>query len=374
MFLFAPFRTDSIDNLLDQLPLSASGDFVKTIPFDQLTVELAVYWLAIVEFIQQTDTNEDDEDQLQHVICELSTFCEYLSKYINYMRETDTTDTESWNAQENEYKLHILIEILMRFDLGDEIGRQNLNTFIIKVLTTQILGENAVQKLVSCVESLIPESNGRLQYFIDIIRNIIEPSSSINFSDPAITALIDSITDPDININIVQMKSRIMELCEQEYELKNRKDFDMLEKVTEELAICNEEFLNILNSYSSSDPNAELNKTVLASLNSKKVSRESISHCLQICFYTVCSKCTISLTPDMFKLYADFVQPHMKSQHMEVRDRALKCGIAFSMLSQSLAKDVHLELYQQFVRHHHVRLWTTAVNGICEMFDRYGNY
>lgn len=342
------------------------------IPFEKLTVELAVFWLAVVEFVQQTDTNEeDDEDQLQHVICELSTFCEYLSKYINFIKESATEDSESWNAQENQYKLHILIEILLKFDLGDEIGRQNLNAFVSKVLSTQILGESVVQKLVDCVENLIPDSNTRLQYFIDIIRSIIEPSSTIDVSDPSITALLDSIKDPEIKVKIGQLKLRILELREQENELSNAKDYAMLEKTTEDLATSNEEFLTILNAYTSSD-NSELNNTVLTSLNSKKVSKESILHCLEICFFTVCSKRTTSLTPNMFKLYEDFVQRHLKSQHMEIRDRALKCGIAFSMLYQSLAKDVHEELYQQFVRHHQPRLWTTAVNGICEMFDKYG--
>lgn len=356
---------------MDQLPLSTSGEFVMCIPFEKLTVELIVFWLAIVEYVQQTDTNEDDEDQLQHVICELSVFCEYLSKYINYIREAATEDSESWNAQENQYKLHILIEILMKFDLGDEIGRQNLNGFVSKVLSTQILGENVVQKLVNCVENLIPDSSARLQYFIDIIRSIIEPSSSIDVSDPSITALLDSIKDPEIKVKIGQLKLRILELREQENELTKDKDYTMLERVTEDLAVCNEEFSNILNAYTSSD-NSELNTTVLTSLNTKKVSRESILHCLEICFFTVCSKSTISLMPNMFKLYEDFVQRHLKSQHMEIRDRALKCGVAFSMLYQPLAKEIHEELYQQFILHYNTCVWTTSVTGICEMVDRYG--
>lgn len=357
--------------MLDQLPLSTSGEFVTCIPFEKLTVELTVFWLAIVEYVQQTDTNEDDEDQLQHVICELSTFCEYLSKYINYIRETTAEDSDSWNAQENQYKLHILIEILMKFDLGDEIGRQNLNSFVSKVLSTQILGESVVQKLVHCVENLIPDTSARLQYFIDIIRSIIEPSSSIDVSDPSITMLLDSINDPEIKVKIGQLKLRIMELREQENEFSAAKDYTSLEKITEDLAASNEEFLNILNAYNLSD-NSELNNTVLTSLNSKKISKESILHCLEICFFTVCSKCTIELSRNMFKLYEDFVQRHLKSQHMEIRDRALKCGIAFSMLYKPLAKPVHEELYLQFVRHHQPRLWTTAVTGICELFDKYG--
>lgn len=364
------YRNDSIENLLEQLPLSKAGGFTKCIPFEKLSVEIIVYWLALVEYIQQTDTNEDEEDQLQYVICELSTFCEYLTEYINYIRETPAEDPESWDIQEDQYRLCLLIEILLRFDLGDEIGRQNLNTFVSKVLSTQILGENIVQKLVHCVENLITDLDARLQYFIDIIRGIIDPCSSIDVSDPSIAMLLDNIKDPEKKLKIGHLKLEIMDLREQESELSKNKDYIRLEKVIEDLAARNEEFLNLLNTCSDSMATS----TTISELNSntKKVSKEWTLHCLEICFYAVCSKQTTSLTPNMFKLYEDFVQRHMKSQHMEIRDRALTCGIACSMLYEHLAKDVHQELYLQFVRHHQPRLWTTAVNGICEMFDRYG--
>lgn len=370
--LFSLFKNDSIDELLSQLPLSNTGDYTKCIPFEKLTVEMVVYWLSMVEYIQETDANEEDEDeQLLQVICELSTFCEYLTKYINYIRESASDDPESWETQENQYKLHLLIEILLRFDLGDEIGRQNLNTFVSKVLSSQLLGENIIKKLVHCVENLITDLDARLQYFIDIIRSIIDPSSSIDVSDPSIAALLESITDPETKVKIGHLKLQIMDLREQEIELTKNRNFARLDSVTEELAGCNEEFVSLLSTYS--DSTATLPATSeLTTLNSKKVSKEWNLHCLEIFFFAVCSKQTTALNPNMFKLYEDFVQRHMKSQHMEIRDRALKCGITCSMLYEHLAKDVHEELYQQFVRHHQPRLWTTAVNGICEMFDRYG--
>lgn len=337
-----------------------------------MTVELVVYWLSLVEYIQETDNNQSEEDdQLQDIICELTTFCEYLTKYINYIRETATNDPESWETQENQYKLNLLIEILLKFDLGDEIGRQNLDAFVSKVLSSQLLGENIVRKLVRCVENLIPDLDARHQYFIEVIRSIIDPCSSIDVSDPSITALLDSIKDPEIKVKIGQLKLQIMDLREQESEFTKNRNFATLESVSEKLAACNENFFSMLNTYS--DTAATLPaSSELTSLNSKKVSKEWILHCLEIYFFAVCSKQTTSLTQNMFKLYEDFVQRHMKSQHMEVRDRALKCGISCSMLYEPLAKDVHQELYQQFVRHHQPRLWTTAVNGICEMFDKYG--
>lgn len=371
-FFIHSHRNDTIDELLGQLPLTNNGDFVKCIPFEKLTVELVVYWLSLVEYIQETDANGDEEDdQLQNVICELTTFCEYLTKYISYIRDSASDDPESWELQDNQYKLHLLIEILLKFDLGDEIGRQNLNAFVSKVLSSQLLGENIIKKLVHCVESLIPGLDARLQYFIEIIRSIIDPSSAIDVCDPSIAALLDSIKDPETKVKIGQLKLQIMELREQEGDLTKNRNFARLESVTEELAARNEEFFGLLNTYSDTTTTLPT-PSELTTLNSKKVSKEWILHCLEIYFFAVCSYQTTSLTPNMFKLYEDFVQRHMKSQHMEIRDRALKCGIACSMLYEHLAKDVHEELYQQFVRHHQPRLWTTAVNGICEMFDKYG--
>lgn len=366
--------------MLEQLPLAPEGEFARCIPFPSLTVELAVYWLALVEFIQKMDTSIEDADvegQLQYAICELSSFCEYLSKYINYIKEVETGDPESWEAQENQFKLHILIEILLTFDLGDEVGRQNLNSFVSKALSTQILGENVVQKLVQCVENLLTDSDARLQYFIDIIRGIIDPNSLIDVADPTITKILDNVKDAETKIKISQLKFRILELREMESDLSEQKDYARLEKVTEELAEKSEEFVNTINNCAMIDASStlgiinDLNSTVQSNLNSKKLTKEWILHSLEICFFAVCSTATRTLTPNMFKLYEEFVQRHMKSPQMDIRDRALKCGISFSMLYEQLAKEVHQELYLQFVKHHQPRIWTTAVNGICELFDRY---
>lgn len=80
-------RNESVDKLIEALPLtSEGGEFEKCVPFDKLTVEITVYWLSLIEHLQSLgfDGNENDiddgEDHLQHVICELSTFCDYLTK------------------------------------------------------------------------------------------------------------------------------------------------------------------------------------------------------------------------------------------------------------------------------------------------------
>lgn len=87
-------RKQSVDELIEALPVHGNGDFEKCVPFEQLTVEVAVYWRSLIEYLQTNgdskrrslDDGDDDYgdteavDRVHEVIGELSTFCEYLTK------------------------------------------------------------------------------------------------------------------------------------------------------------------------------------------------------------------------------------------------------------------------------------------------------
>lgn len=68
----------------------------------------------------------------------------------------------------------------------------------------------------------------------------------------------------------------------------------------------------------------------------------------------------------------DFIFRNIASNQIAIRDWALKCGAAFSMLYEPLAKDVFDELYAQFFKNHNIRIWETAISCIFELLDRYG--
>lgn len=85
------FRRDSVDELIKMLPVASSGEFDKFIPFDQLTLETAIYWRSLIEYLQcndiarkQNDYDDDEDaepvDRVNEIIGELSTFCDYLTK------------------------------------------------------------------------------------------------------------------------------------------------------------------------------------------------------------------------------------------------------------------------------------------------------
>lgn len=210
-----------------------------------------------------------------------------------------------WAVQENQYKFLALIEILLTFDLGDEIGRQNLQKFISNILSTHVMHECIVEKLVRCVEIMMPEQESRLQYFIDIVRNTIDPNSTINFSDKSVVALIDTIKDPNAKVKISTLKLKILDLREQESNAYQDKDYAAVEKISEDLLACNEDLIRLLNKYTMTTPDGvpDQNASILASFQPKKLSTKAIEQCLQICFFAVASRRTRSLTPNMCKLY-----------------------------------------------------------------------
>lgn len=283
----------------------------------------------------------------------------------------EKANTDDWVIQDNDFKFIALIEILGTFDLGDEIGRQNLKTFISFVLSTKVLEENIVKKLVQLVESLITDSNARLQFFVDIVRGYTDPNNAVDFCDQNVTTLIESIKDPSLKVTVSALKLKILDLKEQETVAGQEKDYERLEKVAEELAANNEEMIRLLSDLEVANTSQAIT-TFISAFAAKKPTNECLEQCLQICFYAIASKQTKTLTPSVCQLYTDFIRRQMESKHMSLRDWALKCSIACSMLYEQLVTDTYSELTAQFYKHHVTRIWITAINGTFELIDCYG--
>ena len=62
----------------------------------------------------------------------------------------------------------------------------------------------------------------------------------------------------------------------------------------------------------------------------------------------------------------------MASNQIAIRDWALRCGAACSILYESISKDVFDELYLQFFKNHNIRIWETSITCIFELLERYG--
>lgn len=81
-------------------------------------------------------------------------------------------DMDKFELMEFQYKLLSLTEMLYTFDLGDEIGRGNLQKLLAYLLKTFRLDEKVIEMIVRCTENLITDQNARIQVSIILKFNL----------------------------------------------------------------------------------------------------------------------------------------------------------------------------------------------------------
>uniref|UniRef100_W8B3V5 Condensin complex subunit 3 n=1 Tax=Ceratitis capitata TaxID=7213 RepID=W8B3V5_CERCA len=358
------FKRQNKEDLLACVPLEEDGEMHRCVPYEKLSMEIALYWQCLTEFLQAEMAEEFDV-----IVPELSTFCTYVEKYCHSQKP----DMDKFELMEFQYKLLSLMEILYTFDLGDEIGRGNLQKLLAYLLKTFRLEEKVIEVIVRCAENLITDQNTRIQFIVDIVQDICGLNSKQNdllHDRTLISELLASSSNADLNLKLSSLKVKILDLEEQEMNFVQRKDYMRAQQITEEKIATTEEYTNLLQPLLEKHPNAEQLKHPLQLR--KTIKPECILKSLQIVFHTVVSPKTRSLNPNILNLYNDFICRHLASNQIAIRDWALKCGTACSMLYEALAKDVFEELYAQFFKNHNIRIWETSITCIFELLDRYG--
>lgn len=88
---------------------------------------------------------------------------------------------DKFEVMEFQYKLLSLTEMLYTFDLGDEIGRGNLQKLLAYLLKTFRLDEKVIEMIVRCTENLITDQNARIQVSITFIFNLLEDIINLSY-------------------------------------------------------------------------------------------------------------------------------------------------------------------------------------------------
>ncbi|XP_058983219.1 condensin complex subunit 3 isoform X2 [Musca domestica] len=358
------FKRQTKEELVVCLPLETEGEFYRCVPHDNLNIETAFYWQCLTEHLYNEMAEEIDL-----IIPELSVFCSYIDAYCR----TRKREMDKFEAMEFQYILLSLMEILHMFDLGDEIGRGNLQNLLENLLKNYSLDEKVVEIIVKCAENLMTNQDTRHQFFLDIINDICGLSAKqqdLVHDRNLISELLANSTDAALNLKLSSLKVKILDLEEQEMNYVQMKDYVRAQQIIEIKNTVTEEFTNLLRPLLDKR-NGEYGNEIRPQF-SKVVKNECILRSLQITYYMVVSKRVQSLGHATCRLYNDFIFRNIASNQIAIRDWALKCGAAFSMLYEPLAKDVFDELYAQFFKNHNIRIWETAISCIFELLDRYG--
>lgn len=172
-----------------------------------------------------------------------------------YLRRYNETiigeDKEPWEVIIFESILFNLIEILLSFDYGDEIGRQRLQTLAVHLLTTNPCNEHIIESLVKICEKLIPNSDDRLQTYVDVIRSLIDQDSLEKYySHPSVVDAMEK--DSNLNLEVASLKFKLIELKEEETKFIKVKDYASVSRLSEEYANHMDRLVNLLRPLTSS--------------------------------------------------------------------------------------------------------------------------
>uniref|UniRef100_A0A182JQ35 Nuclear condensin complex subunit 3 C-terminal domain-containing protein n=1 Tax=Anopheles christyi TaxID=43041 RepID=A0A182JQ35_9DIPT len=381
----------------DMAQLLKFGEENKTVPLNELTIERAICWQAMLEHLQKSDS-----DELEDYMIELSKFCEYIKALVEnptelaFMKTSASTvsnQTTSPSQPETldklqqlylQYILQILLEIVLMYDFGDEFGRDSLKLVLSHMLCNETLFEMNVRLIMETFEKLITDVETRLNFFVELVSSVLEPSrqdvsnSSRQFIDlyldkhPELTAL---------KLQISALRVKILELKEQEGALSAQRDYAGAQLMNEELNMCNEKYAHLVKpivqemsllSTSLGDDTSSTLQFRDSMLKPRRVTQATVEKCLQICFYLVNSPAVRVLTPPVCDLYRTFISRHVQSGQLSTRNWALRTSTAFSMLYDGLSKETFHLLYQQFLNTASSRLWKTAIECVFELLDKYG--
>lgn len=158
-------RNTPLNTLIEQLPIDKE---TKLIPINKLTSETVLYWKCLIKHLQ----HESFTEELEEILPELSTFCNYISDFITTI---SSRENEMWVNHMQKFILLQLFEISTTYDLCDEVGRKKLNELICNTLMSNNWTEKLIECIVTHLQKIIPDVNSRLDTLANIISEIRLP-------------------------------------------------------------------------------------------------------------------------------------------------------------------------------------------------------
>ncbi|KAH8299438.1 hypothetical protein KR044_001461, partial [Drosophila immigrans] len=353
------FEQHDNQKLVDQLPLSEDCELHRCVPHEALTVELLLYWQSLSDYLQHSMA-----DEFELILPELSVFCDYVTKFCQFQKP----EMDKFAQIEFQCMLLSLVEMLHTYDLGDEIGRDNMKGLITHLLKECLLDHKIIAVLVRCMEQLVSDVGARMQYFIDIIYEICELNAKQNdlVHDRSLIDKLLGDGDTALVMNLNSLKVKILELEELEENFVRQKEYIRAQAVNDEKIAVTEEYTDLI------QPLLEKHGVLDLPARPKLSKQERVLKGLHISFYMVASEQVTSLNPSICKLYKDFVCRHLASSEVDIFEWAIKCGATFSIFYEAYTKEVFDVVVDQFYKDNNLRLCETAAQCLFELMDHYG--
>jgi Nuclear condensing complex subunits, C-term domain len=306
---------------------------------------------------------------------ELSVLCDYIEKLTTDFKTPEGAEAKNFQLNFNHCVI-VLLEIVQLNDTSDVIGCERLKLLMKKILIEHDVSEHVIKEIAHVVEQVMPTVEAGLEYFNGIVVEMVKPGGPSEHSGQTIIDDLINRADMDTKLEANSLKMEMLELKEQKSMLLEKKQYTNAQQVTEQFASCNEALIEPLRPFAEDSNSASQMLSSLESLPSvvvaKKITPSDIIKNLRICFYTIMMKGVKKMTHECMNIYNDFIRYHLESSDCSTRVWALKTATAYSMLYESLAKDVFLVLKSQIFKSENVMVWQHTIGCIIDLLLRYG--
>lgn len=380
-----------MSHILNYLNISTENEFRNCLQVERASnLEWLVVWKVAIkrhqDFVDSKHTEPDgDENEISfgeeanesitniEILPELSIFCDFIEKFLTNFKVDSSDGDMKLRIMTLNHCLIVLLEIAQMNDLSEEVGRKRLQLLLKKILMEIDVSDHSIKEISHLIEQIIPKVELRLHFFNDIVTDLLSLSSPTEYSRQETIDKLIGKADSTTELLASKLKMSMMELKEKEMMYVEAKRYAEAHKVSEEFAKKNSELIELLRPFD--EVSSSSSQTIVESLSSivvaKKATPSEILKCLRVSYFAIVSKGVKSITPEIHKTYNSFVRFHLESSDVAVRVWALKTATAYSLLYESLAKEVYDILKSQLFKSTNYHIWEVTIGCIVDLLLRY---
>jgi len=364
-------------------------DTDKLIPYDKLTPETAMYWRVLAEFFAEQNGPGADE-YLESILPELSPFCQYVRKYILELEKDDEDGNWEFVAKE-------LISMTTIYDLGDEVGRQNLCRLVKDLLVSSKTPASFINALVNVFTKVEKNPQSRIDQVAEIISDLKDPLDE-DPEDPSTPVFHSAETTPvlpvrqdeevirakqlqiaKLRVDMNLLRDKLDEAVTGQNFLEAQQIKAQMDQLEEEQAMM-EEQLSAAKAVGAAPSTSSLDPTPATATAQLDMNDESVPaldnpavtlKCLRLLVATLQDPSITQLNSTLLTLLEEFVMVSVQSELASIRKEAITAMACCCLRSIENARQHMLLLLQAaHIDVHEVRI--AAIIAVVDLLMKHG--
>lgn len=346
------FKKNPIKDIIGALNL----DRDKLIPIEKINSEMALYWLCLFTYIQNTPAVES---YLDEIFPQLTQFCSYIG---SFMKIKSYKRMNSWEKLEYDQIVNTLFNMINQFDFSDEVGRTNLEKLVKQTLLTYKLEHRNLLQIMLVMHKLLGNTEKVCEEICDIITQLREREV-----EKENKASAEKQAEEDYKMAL--LKVELVTLEDKQECAINAQDWTLatdlqakIKEVKQTLEKANSVLKADVNEVCSKEPSND---------------PEVISICLDLLIAVLSLLPLTTLHSSLRIMKIELVDQFLTSREDEIFWRIFKCLTLYSLLDRNIAAEQLRFLVTPILLYRMTAVYSkpvllTAVGGISDILRIYG--